>query len=334
MEKLMKDDEAARNRLDRRDVRHGLAQPPQNEDDGGIIEADEEEPGPSTAAGGEGGRHPEVGEPRSGADTRSEGEDHGGGNEPNEDLEEDTEASRKRMDERLARLRQQAAGAARLRREDGHDEEARRGKQDREDGDQGRSTRRRSEGSGGRGVRRDRDDAADEEEQERGRTWRRVGAINAAINDIINIKHNYTKQFGRRSDDKCDRETARMMIEELDKKFERRLKQFQDRERNAGATKPKKGKEKGTVAEAYSPPRMTAVAAEFGLDPLWSMDMTTYDEEDGEEETNDGEAFQAAGGANVSRRRRSLVSCSFCRFLVFFHSFFFTFFFYAFLFLG
>ena len=58
------------------------------------------------------------------------------------------------------------------------------------------------------------------------------------------------------------------------------------------------------------------------------------DEEDGEEETDDGEAFQAAGGANVSRRRRSLVSCSFCRFLVFFHSFFFTFFFYSFLFLG
>ena len=58
------------------------------------------------------------------------------------------------------------------------------------------------------------------------------------------------------------------------------------------------------------------------------------DEEDGEEETDDGEAFQAAGDANVSRRRRSLVSCSFCRFLVFFHSFFFTFFFYSFLFLG
>ena len=36
------------------------------------------------------------------------------------------------------------------------------------------------------------------------------------------------------------------------------------------------------VAESYSPPRMTLVAPEFGLRPMWALDLTLVDGDDGE----------------------------------------------------
>ena len=93
-----------------------------------------------------------------------------------------------------------------------------------DDGDQNRSTRRRTEER--RGTRRGRDNEGDEDDQSRGSTWRRVAAINKAVNDIINLNHDDAREYGFEYDDKCDRETARRMIDDLDKKYERRLKKF------------------------------------------------------------------------------------------------------------
>ena len=157
-------------------------------------------------------------------------EDHG--EEEDRREEPDTQEDR---DERMARelfvrerteqLTQEAERAAARRRRNN-------------DGEQDRSTRRRTEER--RGTRRNRDNEGDEDEQNRDQAWRRVGAINKAVNDIIELKHDYARKSGIKYDDKCDRETARKIIDDLDKRYERRLRKFQDRERNAGASEPRR----------------------------------------------------------------------------------------------
>ena len=161
------------------------------------------------------------------------------------------------MDERLTRLREQAAGGAGRpaagaaggpRSEDESsakrvrfDERARADRRQREaerDGEadqDARSTKRRTEQEA-RGTRRRRAEE-DQASEEPDRTSRRLAAVQKAINDIIEVHHDYAKKYNIKVDEKCNRETAKMMIDDLDKKLERRLIRFKDEGRNENGQK-------------------------------------------------------------------------------------------------
>ena len=97
--------------------------------------------------------------------------------------------------------------------------------------------------------------------------------------DIITIRNEHARKNGRPMDSKCTRDAARKIIKDLDDKHARKLRPFRDECKNASG-KAKAGA-KG-ISEAYSPPRMVQVAAEFGLKPQWSFDMTEDDRDDGQ----------------------------------------------------
>ena len=52
---------------------------------------------------------------------------------------------------------------------------------------------------------------------------------------------------------------------------------------------------------------MTAVAAEFGLEPLWAMDLTTYDEEDGQPWDFNDEAVRGKAENRIDRDQPDLI---------------------------
>ena len=108
---------------------------------------------------------------------------------------------------------------------------------------------------------------------------RRVGAMHNTIADVIRVKSVFAKKTGRAPQAKCTRKIAKEIIGDPDRKHARRLKSFE-----ATAKNDAYGQEKSSrgIAEAYSPPRMTLVAREFGLKPRWSLDLTTVDRDDGE----------------------------------------------------
>ena len=140
----------------------------------------------------------------------------------------------------------------------------------------GRRVRRRVDPQ--RGVRRPRDEG-DQDDDEPPHASQRVGAIEKAIGDIISVRHDHARDNGLESHEKCTREAARKMIEDLDGKHARKLKTFRDECKNSG-DKVRTGA-KG-ISEACSPPRMVQVAPESGLKPQWSFDMTIEDRDDGQ----------------------------------------------------
>ena len=129
-----------------------------------------------------------------------------------------------------------------------------------------------------RGQRRARED--DEEGgDERPQRFQRVNAIDKAVADVVRISSDFARERGLNPDDKCNRDIAREIIKSLDEKHARKMKNFEASSRNDS------GRERGStrgIAEAYSPPRMTQVAHEFGLRPQWALDLTEVDRDDGE----------------------------------------------------
>ena len=97
--------------------------------------------------------------------------------------------------------------------------------------------------------------------------------------DVIEIHNKFMTERGLLPDQRCTRALAREMIEELDKRHAARLERHKDERQNE--TCPEK-RRTGGIAEAYSPPRLTEVSAEFGVKPRWSLDLTTVDPDDGE----------------------------------------------------
>ena len=59
------------------------------------------------------------------------------------------------------------------------------------------------------------------------------------------------------------------MPEALDRMHARRLEQLRDEQKNQQFFD---GDKQGGMAEAWAPPMLTAVSAEFGLDPRWARD--------------------------------------------------------------
>ena len=72
----------------------------------------------------------------------------------------------------------------------------------------------------------------------------------------------------------CNREVLKGMIDELDENYTRKMT---NRFTKMGSKNTNKGvnQKNADVAEAYSPPRMAAMAAELGFNPGFSVDLTT-----------------------------------------------------------
>ena len=128
-----------------------------------------------------------------------------------------------------------------------------------------------------RGVVRPRE--SEEEEENRPSAWRRVGAVEKCLMDVIEIHDKFMKERGLLPDQRCTRAMAREMIDELDKRHAARLERYKDEQRNETCSEKRRT---GGIAEAYSPPRLTEVSTEFGVKPRWSLDLTTVDSDDGE----------------------------------------------------
>ena len=77
------------------------------------------------------------------------------------------------------------------------------------------------------------------------------------------------------------RSDARRLLNDLDEcyanKLRRRARKVVFRTGRRTQRKPK-----ASVGEAYCPERLTAVCADYGLDPKFAMDLTTYDASDGQ----------------------------------------------------
>ena len=99
------------------------------------------------------------------------------------------------------------------------------------------------------------------------------------IADVVMVRTDYAREKGLDPQERCSRDIAKEMIRSLDAKHVRKLRAFEDRSRNEADCK---GPRSRGIAEAYSPPRMTAVAQEFGLRPQWALDLTERDRDDGE----------------------------------------------------
>ena len=127
------------------------------------------------------------------------------------------------------------------------------------------SSRRRMEPR--QGVRREREqdgDADSEGEDARPSRYRRVDGIEKSIADVVSIRTDFARERGLESQSKCSRDIAKEMIRALDAKHARKLKAFEDTEKNNIDQRAPRTR---GIAEAYSPPRMTVMAREFGLKP-------------------------------------------------------------------
>ena len=138
-----------------------------------------------------------------------------------------------------------------------------------------RSTRRRVEPS--RGQRRPREDEGDPSEEPH-ETSRRLALLDGLIADVVSVKTEYAKRQGLHPQEKCTREIAKEIIQDLDRKHAAKLKRFEASAKNARYQRPHDPKK---LAEAYSPPRLVEVAGEFGVRPAWSLDLTQLDRDDG-----------------------------------------------------
>ena len=97
--------------------------------------------------------------------------------------------------------------------------------------------------------------------------------------EIERNKRRRIEAIGRQG---CGRQEAMRILDDLDKKLVRRIPRFNPATRNASGRKPSKKRGGRDIGEAYSPPRLIALASEYGLEPLWAMDLTTHDEATGE----------------------------------------------------
>ena len=75
---------------------------------------------------------------------------------------------------------------------------------------------------------------------------------------------------------RCSLEVARNIMADIDRKKSRQLRHGTVGHSMGRRTCPSK-----TVAEAYSPPRVTKLAREHGLTPMWALDLTEHDPDDG-----------------------------------------------------
>ena len=100
------------------------------------------------------------------------------------------------------------------------------------------------------------------------------------IADVISIRTDFAKERNLDPQTKCSTEIAREIIKSLDAKHARKLKMFEDSARNE--MDQAVGSRTRGIAEAYSPPRMTKLAHEFGLRAQWALDLTECDRDDGE----------------------------------------------------
>ena len=76
---------------------------------------------------------------------------------------------------------------------------------------------------------------------------------------------------------RCPADTARRRMAEIDQRKTKRLKIQAERI----STRRRKTVTEPSVAEVYSPPRLTKIAQEHGLHALWALDLTGHDPDDG-----------------------------------------------------
>ena len=83
-------------------------------------------------------------------------------------------------------------------------------------------------------------------------------------------------------DAKCSREVAKQMLDVLDDDYMKKLQaRVEYQVSRGGRRSEKKKKDKRSVGEVYSPPRITQHAEEYGLKPTFALDLTVTDEVDG-----------------------------------------------------
>ena len=79
----------------------------------------------------------------------------------------------------------------------------------------------------------------------------------------------------------CHREALEHMIDELDQKYTKKVMKRLKKLNNKDLEQKTKEGRQADIAEAYSPPRMTAMAKKLGLSPGFSLDLTELNQ-DGE----------------------------------------------------
>ena len=128
----------------------------------------------------------------------------------------------------------------------------------------------------------DGDDGDDDDEGPAKRA--RLSRVEASVTKLRNGIYSLAKKLGVKDiEEKCSTEMAKQMLECLDQSYARKLeRRAKHRIEKTGRRSVSRNKVKPSLGEMYSPPRLTRVAGDCGLTPEFAMDLTTYDEQDGE----------------------------------------------------